>query len=205
MVNAGGRPIALAGGLAAIMTYLVCSTAAWLLYPSSFTPLKNWLSDLGNPMRNPAGAVWYNMGCVLTAVALLLFILGLSWWRSAGPTGNALIWMSQVTGLASVFSLAMIGIHSESDMRWHMIYSNWFFACFPLFIALFSTGLITHRNGSERIWLVGLGVVVIGLWFHLVFPGSRPMEWGTELAFLMYVGLVAWNTGPHSLSNPPTR
>lgn len=204
MNRLAGRPLALAGGLGAISAYLVCSTAAWLLYPGSFSPLKNWLSDLGNPIRNPAGAVWYNVGCVVTALALLLFIRSLSWWRSASFSGNTLIGTSQVTGLASVLSLALIGVYSENDLRRHMIYSNWFFACFPLFILLFSTGLITQRN-RKRIGLVGLGVVVIGLWFHLVFPGSRPMEWGTELAFLMYVGMVAWNTQSHSESSPPTR
>jgi hypothetical membrane protein len=190
-----GRPLALAGGLAAIIAYLVSTTAAWLLYPGSFTPFKNWLSDLGNPVRNPSGAIWYNTGCVLTALGLLLFILGLSRWRSARSTQNALIWTSQVTGLASVVSLALIGVYSENHLRRHMLYSNWFFASFPLFIGLFSTGLINHRNGSKRIGLAGLGVVVVGLWFHLVFPGSRPLEWVTELAFLIYVGMVAWNTG----------
>jgi hypothetical membrane protein len=188
-----------------MIVYLVCSTAAWLLYPGSFSPLKNWLSDLGNPIRNPAGAVWYNVGCVLTALALLLFIRSLSWWRSAGSIGSTLIGTSQVTGLASVISLAMIGVYSENDLRRHMIYSNWFFACFPLFILLFSTGVITQRNRSNAIGLIGLGVVVIGLWFSLVFPGSRPLEWGSELAFLVYVGIVAWNTRPQPLLSAPTR
>ena len=196
----GGIPLAFAGGMGAILAYLICSAMAWSLYPGPFGPLRNWLSDLGNPVRNPAGAAWYNAGCILTALGLLVFVLGLSSWRSGKPTGNALIATSQLTGIASVVSLAMIGVYSENHLRQHMISSNWFFACFPLFIVLFSTGVITHPRSRKDIGMLGLGVVVLGLVFHLIFPKSRPLEWVTELGFLLYVGVVAWSTRVHRVS-----
>ena len=192
--GATGMPLAFTGGIGAILAYLICSATAWSLYPGTFGPFRNWLSDLGNPLRNPAGAVWYNAGCILTALGLLVFVLGLSSWRSGRSTGNALIATSQLTGLASVISLAMIGVYSENHLRQHMISSNWFFACFPLFIVLFSTGVITHPRSRKDIGMLGLAVVLLGLLFHLIFPKSRPLEWVTELGFLVYVGVVAWST-----------
>ena len=194
MSRPAGSSLAFAGGLAAIAAYLICTGVSWWLYPGHFTPFGNWLSDLGNSSRNPAGAAWYNAGCMLTALGLLLFMLGLSRWRSAGTTSAFLIGTSQVTGMVSVISLALIGFYSEDRIRQHMVSSNWFFACFPLFIVLFSTGLIAHPDGRRKIPLLGFGVVLVGLLFHLIYPRSRPLEWVTELAFLLYVGVVAWSS-----------
>jgi hypothetical membrane protein len=193
-------PLAFAGGVGAISVYVLCTAAAWWLYPRHFAPFSNWLSDLGNSTRNPAGAAWYNAGCMLTALGLLLFILGLSRWRSAGTTSAFLIGTSQLTGVVSVVSLAMIGLYSEDHLRQHMLSSNWFFACFPLFIVLFSTGLIVHPEGQRKIPLLGFGVVLVGLLFHLIYPRSRPLEWATELAFLLYVGVVAWTSRCYRIS-----
>jgi hypothetical protein len=46
----------------------------------------------------------------------------------------------------------------------------------------------------RRTAVVGFGVLLVGLAFHVLFPRNRPMEWATELGFLGYVALVAWST-----------
>lgn len=50
-------PFAFVGGSAGVVAYLACTFAAYLLYPRSFGPLDNWLSDLGNANFNPRGAL----------------------------------------------------------------------------------------------------------------------------------------------------
>ena len=186
--------LAFAGGMGAILAYLTGTMISWWLYPTHFTPLRNWLSDLGNHARNPGGAFFYNVGCMLTAFALLVFVLGLGRWRSGAPGRNALIASSQLTGFASVVSLAGLGLYSEDRMHQHMIYSNWFFASFPLFIVLLSGGLINHPRSGKSLGVLGFAVVLLGLAFHVAFPRSRPLEWATELGFLLYVGCLAMST-----------
>jgi hypothetical membrane protein len=202
--TAENRPasnLAFAGGMGAIAAYLVGAGVSWWLYPDRFTPLRNWLSDLGNYRRNPDGAVFYNIGCVLTALALLVFVVGLSSWRSGALRERALIVGSQLTGFASVVSLAGIGVYSEDRIHQHMVYSNWFFASFPLFIVLLSSGIIRHPRTHKSVAALGFAVVLLGLAFHMVFPRSRPLEWVTELGFLMYVGLLAANSRAHSVAH----
>jgi hypothetical membrane protein len=188
------RNLVFAGGIAAIVVYLLGAVTSWWFYPGPFTPLGNWLSDLGHYRRNPDGAVFYNMGCVLTAGALLVFVVGLGGWRSRALRGRALIASCQLSGLASVVSLAGLGLYSEDRMHQHMIYSNWFFASFPLFIVLLSSGIIGHPRVSKRVGALGFAVVLLGLGFHLLLPGSRPLEWATELGFLLFVGVLASST-----------
>jgi hypothetical membrane protein len=189
-----GTTLAFAAGVAAIGLYLACSTAAWWFYPRPFSPLRNWLSDLGNSLRNPRGALFYNVGCALTAAALFLFVLGLSRWRSGRRLRDGLIAAAQVAGIVSAFSLLMVGVYSQDLARQHLFYSNSFFSSFPVFMVLHSTALTGHPRSGRSLGILGFVVVVVGLGFHWLFPVSRPLEWVTEAGFLLFVGLVAWNT-----------
>jgi hypothetical protein len=75
-----------------------------------------------------------------------------------------------------------------------MIYSNWFFVCFSIFMTLLSTALLTQLHFQRRVAVVGFAVVLVSLAYHSVFPLSRPLEWITEFGFLLYVALVAFTT-----------
>jgi hypothetical membrane protein len=186
--------LAFAGGVTAIACYLVGSLAAWGFYPRAFSPATSWLSQLGDHARNPNGAVFYNAGCIATATALLMFIAGLSSLRTNSRPRDRLVTASQFVGLLSAFCLIMLAVYSEDQLRRHMIYSNGFFSSFPLFVILLSCALTTHPQIHPTVAIVGFGVVLVGIAFHLVYPVSRPLEWVTEAGFLSFVGLVAWST-----------
>jgi hypothetical membrane protein len=186
--------LATIGGVAAIVCYLTGSLAAWGFYPRSFSPVTSWLSQLGDHVRNPNGAVFYNAGCIATATALLMFMAGLSSLRTNSRQRNRLVTASQFVGLLSAFCLIMLAVFSEDQLRRHMIYSNGFFSSFPLFVVLLSCALTTHPQTHRTVAIVGFGVVLVGIAFHVVFPVSRPLEWVTEAGFLSFVGLVAWSS-----------
>jgi uncharacterized protein DUF998 len=192
-IRPAGITLAFASGLAAISVYVVCTAISWWLYPDSFGPLTHWLSYLGDPVRNPRGAAFYNAGCVLTGAALLLFVLGLGTWQREGARSKVLI-AAQLVGLASAFFLVMLGFHSQERLQAHMYYSNRFFISFPVFITLLSSALYAHPHFKKGVAAVGFAVVATGLTFHGLFPVNRPMEWITELGFMAYVALVAWTT-----------
>jgi hypothetical membrane protein len=67
-------------GISGLVLYLVLSTIAFSFYPSSFSPMGNWLSDLGNNLLNPEGAIFYRLAGILSGVALFGFFLTLSNW-----------------------------------------------------------------------------------------------------------------------------
>jgi hypothetical membrane protein len=68
-------------GMFAVVCYLAFALLAFSRYPLPYSPLSNWLSDLGNANLNPSGAPFYNIGIVATGGLLLLFFLGLSEWK----------------------------------------------------------------------------------------------------------------------------
>jgi len=63
-------PIGSFAGIAVIVLYCVFTFSSWALYPTAYSPVTNWLSDLGNSTNNPHGAILYNLGCILTGIAL---------------------------------------------------------------------------------------------------------------------------------------
>ena len=64
-------------GLLTIVVYLSLSLVAYADYPTSFTPADNWLSDLGNRLLNPQGAVYYRTAVVLIGALLAVFFIAL--------------------------------------------------------------------------------------------------------------------------------
>jgi len=63
-------PINSVAGAAVIVLYCVLTSSSWALLPTTYNPITNWLSDLGNSSYNPTGAIFYNLGCILTGIAL---------------------------------------------------------------------------------------------------------------------------------------
>jgi hypothetical protein len=59
--------------IVASIIYLAFTAIALAYYPQTYSPLTNWLSDLGNPTVNPSGALYYDAGGVVTSVALIFF------------------------------------------------------------------------------------------------------------------------------------
>ena len=70
----GDWAVASSAGIAAVVVYLIFALVAFLKYPGAYGPLTNWLSDLGNPLDNPSGAIFYRLGCVLRVPLLFCSI-----------------------------------------------------------------------------------------------------------------------------------
>ena len=75
------QDISFVAGILAVLCYLAFAVLAFTQYPMPYSPLRNWLSDLGNVNLNPRGATLYNIGIIAAGLLLLLFFLGLSKWR----------------------------------------------------------------------------------------------------------------------------
>jgi len=191
-LNISKWPISCMAGVAVIVLYCAFTFTSWALYPTPYSPVDNWLSDLGNSTYNPSGAILYNLGCILTGIALFPFFSGLYKWYTNEKGRKILLMIIQATGLLAALSLIMIGVFSEDSGELHSLWSSIFFALNLLVLILMGVALFTHPNYMKPIAYYGFIVAAINLLFVLIY--RIPLfEWFTVFTALGYVGLLVYN------------
>ena len=186
------RTISSISGVVVIVLYCIFTFSSLALYPAAYTPVKNWLSDLGNSTNNPKGAILYNVGCILTGIALFPFFIGLYEWYADEKRRKTAVVATQVIGCASAFSLIMIGVFSENYGWLHDLWSEVFFVLNLLVLVILGAALFTHPRIIKAIAIYGFVVAVINLMF-LFLPNTPLLEWFTVFTALGYVGLLSYN------------
>ena len=61
-------PVSYCSAILCAVTYVNFTLLAYAFYPFPLSPFKNWLSDLGDSIVNPEGAIFYNVGVFLSAI-----------------------------------------------------------------------------------------------------------------------------------------
>jgi len=179
-------------GVVVIILYCMFTFISWALYPTPYSPVDNWLSDLGNSTYNPSGAILYNVGCILTGIALFPFFGGLYKWYTDERGRKVMLMTTQAIGLFAAFSLIMIGVYSEDYGELHSLWSSVFFMLNLLVLILIGISLFTHPSYIKPIAYYGFIVAAINLLFVLVY--RIPLfEWFTVFTALGYVGLLVYN------------
>jgi len=187
------RPILSFAAIFVILFYCAFTFTSIVLFPTAFSPVVNYLSDLGNSTFNPKGAWFYNAGCILTGLALFPFYAGFYEWYSAERRRKFLMVATQVVGFVSAFSLIMIGVFSEDSMAQHLFWSEVFFVFNLLVLILANITLMTHSKFIKPIGYYGLAVAVVNLLF-VALTSTPLLEWFTVFTALIYAGLLAYNT-----------
>jgi hypothetical membrane protein len=180
-------------GVLVILFYCAFTLTSVLLFPRPVSPLNDWLSDLGNSSYNPGGAIFYNVGCVLTGLALFPFFAGFYYWYTDERWRKSLILTTQAVGFIAAFALIMIGVFSEDAGPTHHLWSLVFFI-FNLVVLILANGsLMTHPKFIRPIGYYGLIVAVINLLF-VGLAYTSILEWFTVFAALGYVAFLSYNT-----------
>jgi len=185
-------PLGCKAGISLIVVYLAFTFSSWALFPTPYSPVDNWLSDLGNYEYNPDGAILYNLGCVLTGAAGILFVWGLRVWHTEDRVRTLVIKAAQALGLAACVFLVCIGIFSEDFPPYHGIFSVAFFLTFGVFILVFVPSVFTHPRFMKFVGIFGIVSLGIDISFGAVY-GEPIMEWTTVFGFLILVGLLVFN------------
>jgi hypothetical membrane protein len=186
-------PVLPIAGVLVIVFYCTLTLTSIVLFPRPVSPLTDWLSDLGNSSYNPLGAIFYNVGCVLTGLALFPFFAGLYYWYTDERWRKSLIVVTQAVGFVAAFALMMIGVFSEDYGAIHHLWSVTFFLFNLLVLILADISLMTHRKFIRPIGYYGLVVAVINLLF-VGLAYTSLLEWFTVFTALGYVAFLSYNT-----------
>ncbi len=115
-------PISVASGVAVILIFWGFTITSLLFFPG-YNPLFNWMSDLGNSMLNPLGAKFFNIGCILSGIALAPFFFGLYEWYIGGKRNKRLTILTQICGVFASLSMVMIGVFPEDILALHIFWA----------------------------------------------------------------------------------
>jgi len=187
-------------GVLVIGIYIAFTITSYLHYSAEYSPLTNWLSDLGNPLANPSGAVYYNLGCILTSIALVVFFIGLSGWNTGEKKMKILLSIGQITGIFSAFSLIItasfpLGEHTSVHSAWSMI----IYISVAFFFTFSGSALLKHPAFAKWIAYWGFlaaafnfinGAILSYVLENEFFIG----EWVTVTMLIVYVGMLVYSS-----------
>lgn len=186
-------PLSSITGVLVIAFYSVFTLIAAALFPLSWTPFP-YLSDFGNSIYNPNGALFYNLACILTGIMLIPFYIGFYKWYTKGSWKKWVIMLTQAIGIASGVALILIGVFPENSIPvgFHHLWSITFFMLNLLVLLLANIALITHPKFIKPVAIYGFIVAIINLAF-VVLPETSIIEWFTVFTALGYAGLLVIN------------
>jgi hypothetical membrane protein len=187
------RPLAAVCGFLVIILYCTFTLIAWTLYPFEFAPWSHYLSRLGNFNYSPFGAYFYNLGCILTGVAIIPFFVGLINWYSNNRASKGVLILGQILGICSAIALILIGVFSEDQGAPHMTASSTFFLLNFVVLILINIPLMFQRRFIKVIGVYGLLMTILSLPLEM-FLGGPLVEWYTVFGSLIFVGLLSYNT-----------
>lgn len=184
-------------GFMAVAIYVIFTAVSMSKYPDVYSPFMNWLSDLGNPLANPSGAFFYNLGCILTSLILLAFFVGLRYWVNNHTRLNVLLTIAQIAGiLSSIFLIVTALFPLGSHTSVHAISGKIHIIFLGFFLTLSATVILKHPN--LRKWPAYFGFIaavinfIYGAFMHSVFVA----EWIAIGMFIVYVLIISSNSLP---------
>lgn len=183
-----------ASSMFAVVCYLGCALLAYARYPLPFSPLENWLSDLGNPDRNPAGALFYNSGIVATAAVLPLFFLGLARWKIAtNRAQHLMLFLTQGFGMLGSLAMLLSGLYPINLLALHGFFSMCLFILLGTAFAFSVAALRYHASCPRWLLLMGAITALVDMLYGVLHT-VHVLEWVTVALLLCYLVLLGVQT-----------
>lgn len=188
------RRLSYLSSIAAAVVYALLALLAFFQYPTAFSPLSNWLSDLGDPNANPQGAIFYNIGIISTGVLLVPFFWGLSRWKMPPlKIQRAMLITTQTFGFLGCLALIMSAVYPINHPEQHEFWSISLYILLGTAFAFSVSALRYHPRCPRWVLLVGaltaLVDIVSGIWGNVYV-----LEWITVALFLGYALILGSKT-----------
>jgi hypothetical membrane protein len=179
-------------GAIAIAVFIAFNLISFYLYPFSYNPARNWLSDLGDPLKNPAGWTIYNLGNVIAGIFLIIFCSSFS---KHAPENKGLeknIRLAQKLGAAAALFFIMAAIVPRgTNSRWHVIFSMIFLVLISLSFILLSIEIKKNKNAPQALGIYGLFMIPVTLIIYLITGNIYISEFMCLAFFSVYIILIS--------------
>lgn len=186
-------PLTTIAGVVSIAVCVSLALAAYLVYPWAFSPMTNWISDLGNTWLNPRGSFLFRLDMVVVGVGLAAFFLGLrALMHGQHLRTRVLIVLAQVSGLVAAAALVMTGIFSENQEGAHALWATVLFVALAVTVPLLGWGVLYHPRVPTRVSYVAL--VACAADIVSIMARSHWLEWVAVLLLLLFVAQVSSGT-----------
>jgi hypothetical membrane protein len=182
-------PLSTLSALCLAIVFCSFTALSIVYYPYPWSPATTFLSDFGNLSMSPAGALIYNAGCIMTAVAAVAFYVGMDDWN-----GGALLGIGRIFGVSSGVALAMIGVFSEDFPPQHRFWSYFFFVINFFAILLTNVSLMHKESYGKSTTITGFSLSAVTLVSFLFWGGAPSVEWFTVIASIAFSLLVGYDT-----------
>jgi hypothetical membrane protein len=197
LLNTRKIPLTSVGSFLAILISFLSALASFLLYNGSYSILNNWISDLGSSGKNPNGYIYFDVGCILTGISIIISAVGLVKWTTSNRKQEHLILLSRRCGFLMAFALIMVGIFSEDYGRIHYFWASIYFILAFIFLIIVNIALKNHP--SYILWIYYYTFVSILINFVFIFSviigfHIPILEWLAVLSGLLWIGLIGYNT-----------
>lgn len=195
-------------GILAVVLFSIFTLTSVVFYPNPYNPLYNWLSNLGNVNLNHSGALFFNLGCIITALVLIPFFAGLHRWNPTRKWSKTLLTLGIILGIFACISLIGVGVYPETNIQPHIIAASGVFSTLFLITIFLSIALLKHPKFMRVVAYWGIIAVLIDLSFLIllslpqykdVLADFRPpipipgLEWASVFSSLIWVGLLSYN------------
>ena len=179
-------------GITAITVYVVFTLIAYLLYPKAYSPIVNWLSQLGNPLDSPYGSWVYRAGCIIAAVALIIFYIRLRRLNSGDVRMKVLLIIAQVAGVLASVALIVTGIFPfGTETATHSLWSMILYISLAFFEAFSAAVFLRYTSYPKWIGYLGITAAAINFVTGAFFTAVVIGEWITVAIFILYIAAVA--------------
>jgi hypothetical protein len=193
--KSAGWPTVSSAGIAAVVIYLIFTLVAFLKYPGAYDPLTNWLSDLGNPIANPSGAIFYRLGCILSGLALVLFYLKLGIWSTGSKKTRRFLTASQCTGVFSAVCLIITGIFPlGTSTEIHSLWSMLLYISLGFFLTFSATALMRNTAFKKGFGYYAFLTAAVNFIFGAILHQVFWAEWISVGMFIAYVLMIVYNS-----------
>jgi hypothetical membrane protein len=192
-------------GLMAVIVFTVFTFTSLVLYPTPYNPLYAWLSNLGNIYLNPSGAIFFNLGCILSGIIMIPFFAGLYEWKPIKKLSKILLILGMLFGIYASVSLIMVGVFPETHLQQHLLAAAGVFSSLFIIIILLSVALFNHPKFIRLIAYYGIIPIIIDIIFQFISKGNNLLanfqqtipvpgfEWAAVFASIAWVGFLAIN------------
>jgi hypothetical membrane protein len=188
----GTATLVIVSGVAAVVAYLSFAITAFVHYSGPYGPNTNWLSDLGNPLLNPAGSIYYRAGSIVTALILIWFYIELRKFKISRRRIRVLWIIGQAGGVFSSIALIVTGVFPlGTHTTIHSLWSSFIYMSMAVFEAFSATVLFRNWGPTRWVGIYGMAATVVnfvtGVFFNQVYIG----EWLSVSTFIIYILLIS--------------